>query len=33
VIAEGTPEHIAANPRSYTGQFLAPMLREENYTV
>ena len=33
VIAEGTPEHIAANPRSYTGQFLAPMLREENYTA
>ncbi|MCL4828789.1 MAG: excinuclease ABC subunit UvrA [Caldilinea sp.] len=33
VIAEGAPEHIAANPRSYTGQFLAPMLREENYTA
>ena len=33
VIAEGPPEHIAAHARSYTGQFLAPMLREENYTV
>ena len=33
VIAEGTTEHIAANEKSYTGQFLAPMLREENYTV
>ena len=33
VIAEGTPEHIAAHEASYTGQFLAPMLREENYTV
>jgi len=31
VIAEGAPEHIAANPHSYTGQFLLPMLREENY--
>jgi excinuclease ABC subunit A len=31
VIAEGTPEHITENPRSYTGQFLLPMLREENY--
>jgi excinuclease ABC subunit A len=26
VIAEGTPEQVAANPRSYTGQFLAPVL-------
>ena len=26
VIAEGTPEEIAANPASYTGQFLAPIL-------
>ncbi len=33
VIAEGPPEHIAAHAKSYTGQFLAPMLREENYTV
>ncbi len=27
VIAEGTPEEIAANPASYTGQFLAEVLR------
>jgi excinuclease ABC subunit A len=26
VIAEGTPEQVAADPRSYTGQFLAPLL-------
>jgi excinuclease ABC subunit A len=26
VIAEGTPEAVAADPDSYTGQFLAPML-------
>ena len=26
VIAEGTPEAIAAHPSSYTGQFLAPLL-------
>jgi excinuclease ABC subunit A len=26
VVAEGTPEQVAANPDSYTGQFLAPML-------
>jgi excinuclease ABC subunit A len=26
VIAAGTPEEVAANPRSYTGQFLAEML-------
>ncbi|MGH3335017.1 MAG: excinuclease ABC subunit UvrA, partial [Nocardioides sp.] len=26
VIAEGTPESVAANPDSYTGQFLAPIL-------
>jgi excinuclease ABC subunit A len=33
VIAEGTPEQIAGVGKSYTGQFLAPMLREENYSV
>ncbi len=27
VIAEGTPEEIAANPKSYTGEFLAQVLR------
>ncbi|AOH36422.1 excinuclease ABC subunit UvrA [Luteimonas sp. JM171] len=26
IIAEGTPEEVAANPKSYTGQFLARML-------
>ncbi len=26
VVAEGTPEDVAANPDSYTGQYLAPML-------
>jgi excinuclease ABC subunit A len=27
VVAVGTPEEIAANPRSYTGQWLAPVLK------
>ena len=26
VVAEGTPEQVAAEPRSYTGQYLKPML-------
>ena len=26
VIAEGTPEDVAASPASYTGQFLKPLL-------
>jgi excinuclease ABC subunit A len=26
IVAEGTPEHIAANPKSYTGHFLKRML-------
>ena len=26
VIATGTPEEVAANPASYTGQFLRPVL-------
>jgi excinuclease ABC subunit A len=26
VVAEGTPEDVAANPDSFTGQFLAPVL-------
>jgi excinuclease ABC subunit A len=29
VIALGTPEAVAANPESYTGQFLARVLRRE----
>ena len=27
IIAEGTPEEVAQEPRSYTGQYLAPLLR------
>jgi excinuclease ABC subunit A len=27
IVAEGTPEAVAADPTSYTGQFLAPLLR------
>ena len=26
VIAEGTPEQVAENPASYTGQYLKPLL-------
>ncbi|WP_305095680.1 hypothetical protein [Croceibacterium aestuarii] len=26
IVAEGTPEAVAENPRSFTGQYLAPML-------
>jgi len=26
VVAEGTPEAVAANPASYTGRYLAPLL-------
>jgi len=26
IVAEGTPEDIAANPESHTGRFLAPLL-------
>jgi excinuclease ABC subunit A len=26
VVAEGTPEEVALNPRSHTGRYLAPML-------
>jgi len=33
VIAEGTPEHIVTVEKSYTGKFLGPMLREENYAL
>ncbi|MBQ7860295.1 MAG: excinuclease ABC subunit UvrA [Faecalibacterium sp.] len=28
VVAEGTPEQVAANPASYTGQYLKPLLDE-----
>lgn len=30
VIAEGTPEQVAKNKKSYTGQYLAKMLKSEN---
>ena len=26
IVAEGTPEQVAANPRSFTGQYLAGLL-------
>ena len=29
VLVEGTPEHVAATPKSYTGHFLAPMLERD----
>src|SRR5690606_22177898 len=28
IIAEGTPEEVAANPASFTGTFLAPLLNK-----
>jgi excinuclease ABC subunit A len=28
VIAQGTPEEVAKNPSSYTGQYLAPLLEK-----
>jgi excinuclease ABC subunit A len=28
LVASGTPEDVAAEPRSYTGQFLAPLLAQ-----
>jgi excinuclease ABC subunit A len=30
VVAQGTPEEVAANPESYTGQFLRRVLTQEN---
>jgi len=32
LVAEGTPEDVAANPASYTGQYLAPMLERHSKT-
>ena len=26
IVAEGTPEEVAASPRSYTGHYLKPLL-------
>ncbi len=28
LVAQGTPEDVADNPRSYTGQYLAPLLKK-----
>ncbi len=33
VIATGTPEEIAVNPKSYTGQFLKPLVLKEKVSV
>jgi excinuclease ABC subunit A len=33
VVAVGTPEEIAGNPRSYTGQFLKPLVLKEKVSV
>lgn len=33
VVATGTPEEIARNPRSYTGQFLQPLVLKEKVSV
>jgi excinuclease ABC subunit A len=30
VLVEGTPEHVAATPKSYTGRFLAPVLERDH---
>jgi excinuclease ABC subunit A len=30
IVAEGTPEDVAAEKRSYTGQFLKPVLGRKN---
>lgn len=30
VIAKGTPEEVANNPKSYTGQYLDKILRRQN---
>jgi hypothetical protein len=29
VVATGTPEDVAANAKSYTGQYLAPVLQDQ----
>ena len=28
IVAEGTPEAVAAEPKSFTGQYLAPLLNK-----
>jgi excinuclease ABC subunit A len=29
IVAQGTPEEVAKNPKSYTGKYLAPMLTKK----
>ena len=29
IVAEGTPEEVAANPASFTGQYLGPILKRD----
>jgi excinuclease ABC subunit A len=33
LVAEGTPEQVAANPDSYTGQYLRPVLERAGRTI
>ena len=33
VIAQGTPEQIAANSKSYTGEFLKPLLNGQSVPI
>ncbi|RZK03627.1 MAG: excinuclease ABC subunit UvrA [Novosphingobium sp.] len=33
IVAEGTPEQVAANPRSFTGHYLAPLLERAKESV
>jgi excinuclease ABC subunit A len=33
IVAEGTPEEVAANPHSYTGQFLRKVLEPQRLQV
>ena len=33
IVAEGTPEEVAGNPRSYTGRFLKKVLSREEVKV
>ncbi len=33
IVAEGTPEAVAKEPRSYTGQYLKPLLEQKRETV
>jgi excinuclease ABC subunit A len=30
IIATGTPEEVARNPKSFTGKYLAPLLKSTN---